>query len=303
MMEGIAAAAMAEAHMEELVEQSEAAEDREAQLRELYHDGPLFAPEVDFIVDEHSSAHSNMEVTDRLMYLEQRLQMQEDEVQLLKIALADVLKRLNISEAQTAALTKRGPVKASRPVSLSLPPRTPSNTSSSLKKSSVSTLPSSTSSKKYNPLPASKRSPASSAKDSSSVPASRRTALTASTTTTPCKKLQESKPKETFASVVATHRVTHCKVTMQIYLSHPAKKTGTSENAVAAAVQLNVCPSASGPCPDKAASDKRKVGTGKKPPCTLSLHRSTCQSPFSPAETPIYKSPIKSPSQYFQICY
>lgn len=92
-------------------------------------------------------------------------------------------------------------------------------------------------------------------------------------------------------------------VTMQIYLSHPAKKTGTSENAVAAAVQLNVCPSASGPCPDKAASDKRKVGTGKKPPCTLSLHRSTCQSPFSPAETPIYKSPIKSPSQYFQICY
>lgn len=45
------------------------------------------------------------------MYLEQRLQMQEDEVQLLKIALADVLKRLNISEAQTAALTKRGPVK------------------------------------------------------------------------------------------------------------------------------------------------------------------------------------------------
>lgn len=45
------------------------------------------------------------------MYLEQRLQMQEDEVQLLKIALADVLKRLNISEAQTAAHTKRGPVK------------------------------------------------------------------------------------------------------------------------------------------------------------------------------------------------
>lgn len=62
------------------------------------------------MTDEHNSAFSNMEVTDRLMYLEQRLQMQEDEVQLLKIALADVLKRLNISEAQTAALTKRGPV-------------------------------------------------------------------------------------------------------------------------------------------------------------------------------------------------
>lgn len=49
----MAAAAMAEAHMEELVEQSEAAEDREAQLRELYHDGPLFAPEVDFIVGQY----------------------------------------------------------------------------------------------------------------------------------------------------------------------------------------------------------------------------------------------------------
>lgn len=63
------------------------------------------------MTDEHISAHSNMEVTDRLLYLEQRLQMQEDEVQLLKIALADVLKRLNISEAQTAALTKSTPVK------------------------------------------------------------------------------------------------------------------------------------------------------------------------------------------------
>lgn len=63
------------------------------------------------MADEHSSVHSNMEVTDRLLYLEQRLQMQEDEVQLMKMALADVLKRLNISEAQTAALTKRGPGK------------------------------------------------------------------------------------------------------------------------------------------------------------------------------------------------
>ncbi|XP_026800454.1 echinoderm microtubule-associated protein-like 1 isoform X1 [Pangasianodon hypophthalmus] len=303
MMEGMAAAAMADAHMEELVERSGAAEDGEVQLRELYPDGPLLAPEADFIVDEHSSAHSNMEVTDRLMYLEQRLQMQEDEVQLLKIALADVLKRLNISEAQTAALSKRGPVKASRPVSLALPPRTTSNTANSLKKSSSSTLPSSTFSKNYSPLPASKRSPANSAKDSSSVPASRRTAQTTSTTTTPCKKLQESKPKETITSVVGTCRVTHCKVTMQIYLSHPAKKTGPTENADATAVQLSVCPPASGPPPDKAASDKRKVGAGKKPPCTLSLHKSTCQSPFSPAETPIYKSPIKSPSQYFQICY
>lgn len=92
-------------------------------------------------------------------------------------------------------------------------------------------------------------------------------------------------------------------VTMQIYLSHPAKMTGPTENAVATAVQASVYLPASEPPPDKAASDKRKVGAGKKPPCTLSLHRSTCQGPFSPADTPIYKSPIKSPSQYFQICY
>lgn len=92
-------------------------------------------------------------------------------------------------------------------------------------------------------------------------------------------------------------------VTMQIYLSHPAKKTGPTKNAVATAVQPSVCQPVSGPPPDKAASDRRKVGAGKKPPSTLSLHRSTCQSPFSPAHTPVYKSPIKSPSQYFQICY
>ncbi|CAB1343194.1 unnamed protein product [Coregonus sp. 'balchen'] len=37
------------------------------------------------------------------------MQMQEDEIQLLKMALADVLKRLNISEEHQAANTKKGP--------------------------------------------------------------------------------------------------------------------------------------------------------------------------------------------------
>ncbi|KAF5908500.1 echinoderm microtubule-associated protein-like 1 isoform X1 [Clarias magur] len=186
---------MADAHMDELVARSGAADDAEAQLRELYHDGPLLEPEADFIVDERSSAHSNMDVTDRLMYMEQRLQMQEDEVQLLKIALADVLKRLNISEAQTAqtvALTKRGPVKASRPASLPLPLRTTSSAANPLKKIPSSTLPSSISSKNYSSLPVSKKSPAGSSKSSSSLPANRRTVLSTGTTTTPCKKLQES---------------------------------------------------------------------------------------------------------------
>lgn len=53
-----------------------------------------------------------MEVIDRLTFLEQRVQMQDDEIQLLKINMADVLKRLNISEehrrtpAKGAAITR-----------------------------------------------------------------------------------------------------------------------------------------------------------------------------------------------------
>lgn len=57
--------------------------------------------------DDRSSA-SGMDVADRLTYLEQRMQMQEDEIQLLKMALADVLKRLNISEEHQAAAVAAG---------------------------------------------------------------------------------------------------------------------------------------------------------------------------------------------------
>uniref|UniRef100_A0A8C9VNH0 EMAP like 1 n=1 Tax=Scleropages formosus TaxID=113540 RepID=A0A8C9VNH0_SCLFO len=52
-----------------------------------------------------------MEVTDRIASLEQRVQMQEDEIQLLKSALADVVRRLNISEEQQAMLNRKGPTK------------------------------------------------------------------------------------------------------------------------------------------------------------------------------------------------
>uniref|UniRef100_A0A673K876 Uncharacterized protein n=1 Tax=Sinocyclocheilus rhinocerous TaxID=307959 RepID=A0A673K876_9TELE len=47
---------------------------------------------------KQSSHASGMEVMDRLTFLEQRVQMQDDEIQLLKINMTDVLKRLNISE-------------------------------------------------------------------------------------------------------------------------------------------------------------------------------------------------------------
>uniref|UniRef100_A0A8C6MHW4 EMAP like 1 n=1 Tax=Nothobranchius furzeri TaxID=105023 RepID=A0A8C6MHW4_NOTFU len=61
--------------------------------------------------DDSASAASSMEVTDRISSLEQRVQMQEDEIQLLKSALADVVRRLNLSEEQQAMGPRRGPTK------------------------------------------------------------------------------------------------------------------------------------------------------------------------------------------------
>lgn len=65
--------------------------------------------------DDSASASSSMEVTDRIASLEQRVQMQEDEIQLLKSALADVVRRLNQSEEQQAMGSRRGPTKGSKP--------------------------------------------------------------------------------------------------------------------------------------------------------------------------------------------
>ncbi|KAM8833859.1 echinoderm microtubule-associated protein-like 1 isoform 3-T6 [Synchiropus picturatus] len=75
-----------------------------------------------FCNDDSASAASSMEVTDRIASLEQRVQMQEDEIQLLKSALADVVRRLNLSEEQQALSSRRGPTKA-RPMIATLPLR------------------------------------------------------------------------------------------------------------------------------------------------------------------------------------
>ncbi|KAM3875617.1 echinoderm microtubule-associated protein-like 2 [Diretmus argenteus] len=50
--------------------------------------------------DDTVSAGSNMDMEDRVSQLEQRLQLQEDEIQLLKAALADALRRLGCCEEQ-----------------------------------------------------------------------------------------------------------------------------------------------------------------------------------------------------------
>uniref|UniRef100_A0A674MR57 EMAP like 1 n=1 Tax=Takifugu rubripes TaxID=31033 RepID=A0A674MR57_TAKRU len=82
-----------------------------------------------------------MEVTDRIASLEQRVQMQEDEIQLLKSALADVVRRLNVSEEQQAMGSRRGPTKA-RPMIATLPLRSTLNNGTVLPKKASGTLPS-----------------------------------------------------------------------------------------------------------------------------------------------------------------
>ncbi|KAF4099997.1 hypothetical protein G5714_020123 [Onychostoma macrolepis] len=63
--------------MEELMERSDG-----AAQRDVFSD-------TDFMIDEQSSHASGMEVMDRLMFLEHRVQMQDDEIQLLKINMTD----------------------------------------------------------------------------------------------------------------------------------------------------------------------------------------------------------------------
>lgn len=66
--------------------------------------------------DDNLSGLSSMEVDDRISYLEQRLQLQEDEIQVLKAALADVLRRLSTCEENGLNLSKRRPDKGIRAV-------------------------------------------------------------------------------------------------------------------------------------------------------------------------------------------
>uniref|UniRef100_A0A1A8DAW3 Echinoderm microtubule associated protein like 1 n=1 Tax=Nothobranchius kadleci TaxID=1051664 RepID=A0A1A8DAW3_NOTKA len=100
-----------------------------------------------FCNDDSASAASSMEVTDRISSLEQRVQMQEDEIQLLKSALADVVRRLNLSEEQQAMGPRRGPTKA-RPMIATLPLRPTVNNGTVLPKKSTLPSPSGSGSRK-----------------------------------------------------------------------------------------------------------------------------------------------------------
>ncbi|XP_062406316.1 echinoderm microtubule-associated protein-like 4 [Sardina pilchardus] len=283
-----------------------------------YHGDALLAPDTDFMTDDRSSAASGLDVSERLTYLEQRVQQQEDEIQLLKMALADVLKRLNISEEQQAALSalnKRTPAKVTRPASLALPPRpsTASSAAGQVRKSSSTTLPSTASSRNYTPSTATKRSPVVSVKDSPGTPNKPRSSTT--TTSVTCKKMQDSN-RRPGASVAGTRRVTHCKVTMQIYLSRLSKRTGSTEASTPTSVSSNHAqspPSKSPPSRVTGACNRTKppplplASSTRQPPAAfvLPLQRSSCHSATyrSPLDLPAYKSPIKPSGQYFQICY
>ncbi|KAM4899320.1 echinoderm microtubule-associated protein-like 1 isoform 1-T1 [Sylvia borin] len=110
-----------------------------------------------FCNDDSASAASSMEVTDRIASLEQRVQMQEDDIQLLKSALADVVRRLNITEEQQAMQNKKGPTKA-RPLVQTLPLRTTVNNGTVLPKKPSGSLPSPSGTRKETVSPAAKRS-------------------------------------------------------------------------------------------------------------------------------------------------
>nr|XP_034967118.1 echinoderm microtubule-associated protein-like 4 isoform X4 [Zootoca vivipara] len=66
---------------------------------------------MNFCTDDSISAASTSDVQDRLSALELRVQQQEDEITVLKAALADVLRRLAISEDHVASVRKSAPSK------------------------------------------------------------------------------------------------------------------------------------------------------------------------------------------------
>ncbi|XP_058700523.1 echinoderm microtubule-associated protein-like 1 isoform X6 [Poecile atricapillus] len=132
-----------------------------------------------FCNDDSASAASSMEVTDRIASLEQRVQMQEDDIQLLKSALADVVRRLNITEEQQAMQNKKGPTKdqsvikkaaaeadklvspatTARPLVQTLPLRTTVNNGTVLPKKPSGSLPSPSGNRKDTVSPAAKSKP------------------------------------------------------------------------------------------------------------------------------------------------
>ncbi|ELK28077.1 Echinoderm microtubule-associated protein-like 1, partial [Myotis davidii] len=106
--------------------------------------------------DDSASAASSMEVTDRIASLEQRVQMQEDDIQLLKSALADVVPVL-FAAAGTglgAVSIQRPEQVQARPLVQTLPLRTTVNNGTVLPKKPSGSLPSPSGTRKETAVPA-----------------------------------------------------------------------------------------------------------------------------------------------------
>ncbi|KAE8289682.1 Echinoderm microtubule-associated protein-like 1 [Larimichthys crocea] len=280
-----------------------------------------------------------MEVTDRIASLEQRVQMQEDEIQLLKSALADVVRRLNVSEEQQAMGSRRGPTKepammkkspsadssVGKPGRLTVesvctnqacqandrhPALRPTvNNGTILPKKGSGTLPSpsGSGSRKDTSTPANKSTVRRAnsnehvgtltRKDSSDSKGNRTRA--GSTGSNSSGKRSDSKQRDPVFNAV----------TVQIYLSRSAKRTGTSGKPVASAITARSATNPQQTSESNKASMAKKGGPAKVPAArktpnfSIQLRKSGSLSSYSPLDTPSYRSPIKSPSQYFQICY
>lgn len=93
-------------------------------------------------------------------------------------------------------------------------------------------------------------------------------------------------------------------VTVQLYLSPSAKRTGTSGGPATSSVMAR---SAAGwqrtsEC-SRAGTPRKSSAARKVPSFSLRLRNSGSLTSYSSLDTPSYCSPLKSPSQYFQICY
>lgn len=91
-------------------------------------------------------------------------------------------------------------------------------------------------------------------------------------------------------------------VTVQLYLSHKRTESSGGPAAPAATPTLAVTRQqalAAG----RAAKARKGIGGRKMPSFSLQLRNSASLSSNCSLDTPSYRSPVKSPSQYFQICY
>ncbi|XP_039596876.1 echinoderm microtubule-associated protein-like 1 isoform X5 [Polypterus senegalus] len=210
-----------------------------------YSSGSLYDTSslLQFCNDDSASAASSMDVTDRIASLEQRVQMQEDEIQLLKSALADVVRRLNISEEQQAMLNRKGPTKdldpstikkiddfeadksgiaakPARPLVPSLPLRSALNNGTILPKKSSGSLPSPSGPKKditastnksmVKRTSSAERVGSSSHRESMGDLKNARNRTGSTSSSSSSKKNSESKPREPVFSA-GKRRVIHCK--------------------------------------------------------------------------------------------